>query len=100
MESAGLPPRLMIDFSHANSEKQHDRQLEVAKDVAGQIAAGNKNIIGGMVESHLVSGRQEVIPGQELLFGQSITDACIDWENSIPLLRNLATAVRERRAKE
>jgi 3-deoxy-7-phosphoheptulonate synthase len=100
MEAGGLPARLMIDFSHANSSKQHDRQLDVAKDVAGQIAAGNKNIIGGMVESHLVSGRQDVKQGQELLFGQSITDACIDWEHSIPLLKGLAAAVRERRTKK
>jgi 3-deoxy-7-phosphoheptulonate synthase len=99
MEAAGLPARLMIDFSHANSDKQHDRQLDVAKDVATQIAAGNKHIIGGMVESHLVSGRQDVRPGQELLFGQSITDACIDWKSSIPLLQGLAAAARERRTK-
>ena len=97
MEDTGLPARLMIDFSHANSSKQHDRQLDVAKDVADQIAAGNKHIIGGMVESHLVSGRQDVKQGQELLFGQSITDACIDWKSSIPLLQGLAAAVRERR---
>jgi 3-deoxy-7-phosphoheptulonate synthase len=100
MESAGLPARLMIDFSHANSDKQHDRQLDVAKDVARQIAAGNRNIIGGMVESHLVSGRQDVTQGKELLFGQSITDACIDWENSVPLLQGLAAAVRVRRTKK
>jgi len=100
METAGLPARLMIDFSHANSDKQHDRQLDVAKDVGKQIAAGNRNIIGGMVESHLVSGRQDVTQGQELLFGQSITDACIDWENSVPLLQGLAAAVRERRTKK
>ena len=98
IEVSGLPARLMIDFSHANSSKQHDRQLDVAKDVAEQISAGNKHIIGGMVESHLVSGRQDVTPGQELLFGQSITDACIDWENSVPLLQGLAEAVRKRRA--
>jgi 3-deoxy-7-phosphoheptulonate synthase len=97
IEDSGLPARLMIDFSHANSSKQHDRQLDVAKDVAEQISAGNKHIIGGMVESHLVSGRQDVTPGQELLFGQSITDACIDWENSVPLLQGLAEAVRKRR---
>ena len=99
IENTGLPTRLMIDFSHANSSKQHDRQLEVAKDVSGQIAAGNKHIIGGMVESHLVSGRQDVKQGQELLFGQSITDACIDWESSVPLLQGLAEAVRKRRTQ-
>jgi len=100
MEAAGLSARLMIDFSHANSDKQHDRQIDVAKDVSNQIAAGNRNIIGGMVESHLVSGRQDVMQGQELIFGQSITDACIDWENSVPLLQGLAAAVRERRTKK
>lgn len=100
MEATGLRARLMIDFSHANSEKQYDRQVDVAKDVAGQIAGGNMNIIGGMVESHLVSGRQDVIQGQELLFGQSITDACIDWESSKPLLQGLAAAVRKRRTKK
>ena len=70
---------------------------EVRQYVAEQIAAGNKHIIGGMVESHLVSGRQDVKQGQELLFGQSITDACINWSDSIPLLQGLAEAVRERR---
>jgi 3-deoxy-7-phosphoheptulonate synthase len=99
MERAGLAPRLMIDFSHANSRKQHERQLEVGRDVAGQIAAGDRRIMGAMIESHLQAGRQDVVEGQELLFGQSITDACISWEDSEPLLRTLAQAVRERRSK-
>ncbi len=99
MSKAGLPPRLMVDFSHANSNKQHQRQIEVGKDVAGQIAAGNRNIMGTMIESHLIAGRQNVEEGQDLVFGQSITDACICWEDSEPLLRDLATAVRERRNK-
>jgi 3-deoxy-7-phosphoheptulonate synthase len=98
MQNAGIQPRLMIDFSHANSMKKHDRQLDVAKDVAQQIAAGDKRIIGAMIESHLVAGRQDVVEGQELIFGQSITDACIDWESSVPLLRELAEAVERRRA--
>ena len=98
MQNAGIQPRLMIDFSHANSMKKHDRQLDVAKDVAQQIATGDKRIIGAMIESHLVAGRQDVVEGQELIFGQSITDACIDWESSVPLLRELAEAVERRRA--
>jgi len=97
MEKAGLPPRLMIDFSHANSRKQHERQIDVAHDVAAQIAAGDRRIMGAMIESHLKAGRQDVVEGQELVFGQSITDACIDWDSSVPLLRDLAAAVRQRR---
>jgi len=95
--AAGLTPRLMIDFSHANSEKQHERQVDVGKDVAGQIAAGNQDIIGVMIESHLKAGRQDVLPGQPLEYGKSITDACISWDQSEPLLRELAEAVEERR---
>ncbi|MDT8385427.1 MAG: 3-deoxy-7-phosphoheptulonate synthase AroG [Gammaproteobacteria bacterium] len=98
MLAAGLEPRLMIDFSHANSAKQHERQIAVGKDVAGQIAAGDTRIIGAMIESHLVGGRQNVEEGKELLFGQSITDACIDWDSTPPLLHELAAAVRARRS--
>ena len=98
METAGMPARLMIDFSHANSMKKHERQLDVGRDVAKQIASGDKRIIGAMIESHLVAGRQDVVEGQDLVFGQSITDACIDWENSVPLLQGLAEAVRKRRS--
>jgi len=97
MRRAGLQPSLMIDFSHANSRKQHEKQIDVARDVAGQIRRGNRHIIGAMVESHLVPGRQDLVPGQELLYGQSITDACISWEDSVPVLEELAEAVRERR---
>jgi len=97
LEKAGMTPRLMIDFSHANSSKQHERQLDVGRDVAAQIAAGDKRIMGAMIESHLVGGRQNVVEGQDLVFGQSITDACIDWDSSVPLLRELAAAVRTRR---
>jgi 3-deoxy-7-phosphoheptulonate synthase len=99
MEKAGLQPRLMIDFSHANSNKQHQRQIQVGEDVARQIASGDHRIIGAMIESHLQAGRQDVTEGEELLFGQSITDACISWEDSEPLLRKLAEAVRQRRSQ-
>jgi len=97
MESAGLRPNLMIDFSHANSRKQHDKQIEVARDVASQIRRGNNNITGVMIESHLVAGRQDLIEGRDLVYGQSITDACINWDDSVPVLEQLAAAVRERR---
>ncbi len=95
--TAGLDPRVMIDFSHANSRKQHERQIAVGRDVASQIAAGDDRIIGAMIESHLQAGRQDLQPNQDLVFGQSITDACIAWDDTIPLLQELAAAVRERR---
>lgn len=98
LRGAELSERLMIDFSHANSQKQHARQIQVAEDVAGQIAAGNAGIVGAMVESHLVAGRQDNIPGKPLTFGQSITDACIGWEDSEAVIERLAEAVRMRRA--
>jgi len=97
MQQAGLSPRIMIDFSHANSRKQYARQLEVGHDVTGQIAAGDQRIIGIMAESHLLPGRQDVVTGSELVFGQSITDACIGWEDSEKLLYELAESVRLRR---
>ena len=97
LEVAGLPPRLMVDFSHANSLKQHKRQLIVGQDVAGQVAAGDSRIVGIMAESHLRSGRQDVVPGTELVFGQSITDACIGWDETVGLLELLAAAARQRR---
>ena len=97
LEQAGLAPRLMIDFSHGNSLKQYKRQLLVADDVAGQIAAGDDRIIGVMVESHLKEGRQDIKPGQPLEFGKSITDACLGWEDSEQVLERLAGAVRQRR---
>jgi 3-deoxy-7-phosphoheptulonate synthase len=96
---AGLAARVMIDFSHANSQKQHERQLEVGRDVAGQIAAGDDRIIGAMIESHINPGRQDLIPGQPLDYGVSITDACIGWEATVGLLRELADAVRRRRVR-
>ena len=98
MLAANLEARLMIDFSHANSSKQHERQIAVGQDVAAQIAAGDTRIMGAMIESHLVAGRQNVVEGEELLFGQSITDACIDWDSTPPLLHELAAAVRTRRS--
>lgn len=98
-----LDCRLMIDFSHANSSKQYKRQLEVARDVGGQIAAGSRCIVGAMVESHLVEGRQDLAPGKalaDLKFGQSITDPCIGWDDSVALLDTLAAAVKARRKKK
>ena len=87
----------MIDFSHANSLKQCQRQLIVGDDVAGQIANGDHRIMGVMIESHLKAGSQNVVEGQELTYGQSITDACLSWDDTAPLLRNLAIAVQKRR---
>jgi 3-deoxy-7-phosphoheptulonate synthase len=98
IEAAGLPPRIMVDFSHANSRKQYLEQLEVAQEVARQVASGDRCIVGAMVESHLEAGRQDVLPGKPLLYGQSITDACLGWADSVPLLHRLAEAVRRRRA--
>jgi 3-deoxy-7-phosphoheptulonate synthase len=100
MESNGLKPRLMVDFSHANSRKQHPRQLLVGRDVASQIARGDQRIMGAMIESFLVEGRQDRIEGKTLTYGQSITDACISWVDSEPLLETLADAVRQRRKSD
>ncbi len=97
MSKAGVKPNLMIDFSHANSRKRHERQIDVGEDVAHQIGRGNRNIIGVMIESHLVGGRQDLVKGTELTYGQSITDACLAWKDSEPLLEMLAEAVRKRR---
>jgi 3-deoxy-7-phosphoheptulonate synthase len=97
MEKAGVPPRIMIDCSHANSNKDYRRQSIVCHDVAGQIASGNRNILGVMIESNLVAGSQKLIPGQPLVYGQSITDGCIDWAETHTLLTELAAAVRARR---
>jgi 3-deoxy-7-phosphoheptulonate synthase len=97
LRSAGQREQVMIDFSHANSEKQHRRQIEVGRDVASQIAAGERRITGVMIESHLEEGRQELRPGEPLMRGVSITDACLGWADTQPLLHLLAQAVRERR---
>jgi len=94
---ADLRPNIMIDFSHANSLKQCQRQLIVGEDVGAQIANGDHRIMGVMIESHLKGGSQNVIEGQELTYGQSITDACLSWDDTAPLLRNLARAVQKRR---
>jgi 3-deoxy-7-phosphoheptulonate synthase len=97
MEKAGVAPRIMIDCSHANSNKDHRRQGLVCRDVAGQIAAGDRHIIGVMIESNLVAGAQKFEPGKPLVYGQSITDACIDWSETHQLLTELAAAVRSSR---
>jgi 3-deoxy-7-phosphoheptulonate synthase len=97
LAEAGIAARLMIDFSHGNSGKDPRRQVDVGSDVASQIAEGEGRIIGVMVESHLKAGRQDLLPGKELVYGLSVTDACIGWEDSRALLASLADAVRKRR---
>jgi 3-deoxy-7-phosphoheptulonate synthase len=102
IEHARLPCRLMIDASHANSAKQYERQVEVMRDVGAQIAGGTRCIFGVMIESHLQAGAQKFIPGRDdpaqLVYGQSITDACIGWDTSLEVLDGLAAAVQARRA--
>jgi 3-deoxy-7-phosphoheptulonate synthase len=98
LKSAGLREQVMIDVSHANSSKQHQRQIVVAADVAAQIAAGDQRITGMMIESHLEEGRQDIVPGVPLKHGVSVTDACISMAQTIPVLAELAAAVRARRA--
>lgn len=98
LEDAGLRPQVMIDCSHANSNKDYTRQPIVCRDVAAQIASGDRRIIGVMLESNLVAGAQKLVPGQSLVYGQSITDACIAWDETLPLLRELAAAVRSARS--
>jgi 3-deoxy-7-phosphoheptulonate synthase len=97
--AVGLPQHLMIDVSHANSYKDHRRQSEVAHQVAAQVGGGDGRIIGVMSESNLKAGRQDLSPHKELVYGQSITDSCIAWEETIPLLDELAHAVRLRRLR-
>jgi 3-deoxy-7-phosphoheptulonate synthase len=97
MQKADLKANIMIDLSHANSLKQCQRQLLVAEDVAEQVAGGDQRIMGVMIESHLKSGRQDIVPGQPLVYGQSITDGCIDWADTEILLKDLALAVQKRR---
>ncbi len=97
LEAAGLNPRLMVDCSHANSQKQFHKQAEVCRDIIHQIKTGQDNIFGVMIESHLEEGRQDFKAGAELTYGQSITDACIGWEDSENLLRELAAGVRAKR---
>lgn len=93
---AGLPAQVMIDFSHANSSKQFKKQLDVNANVCAQIAGGEKAIIGVMIESHLVEGNQNLESGKPLIYGKSVTDACIGWQDTEILLRQLAAAVRAR----
>jgi 3-deoxy-7-phosphoheptulonate synthase len=96
LERADLPARIMVDCSHANSNKDYRRQPIVCRDVASQVAKGDTRIIGVMIESNLVAGAQQLIPGQPLVYGQSITDACLGWDETLPLLRELADAVKSR----
>ncbi len=102
LAAAGMQPNLMVDCSHANSSKQHEKQTEVAGDIAAQIAGGSRQVFGVMVESHLVAGAQKFTPGKDdvhaLAYGKSITDACLGWEPSVDVLETLARAVAKRRA--
>jgi len=101
LEESGIGPgRIMIDFSHANSCKQPRKQAEVGENVMGQIAGGEGRIMGVMVESHLVEGRQDVVPGRDLVYGQSITDACLGWDHTAGLLNRLAESVKRRRSRQ
>lgn len=97
LQSAKVNSKLMVDCSHANSMKQHERQLLVAKSISEQLTDGNENLMGAMIESHLVEGRQDVANGKSLNYGQSITDACLGWDDSIQALELLAQGVRARR---
>jgi len=99
LAEAGIPARIMIDFSHGNSAKDPQKQVDVGRSVATQIASGDERIFGVMVESHLKAGRQDLIPGKDLAYGLSITDACIGWEDSHTILDALADAVGQRRLK-
>ncbi len=103
LAKAGLPPTLMVDCSHANSSKQHEKQVDVARDIATQVQGGSKSVFGVMVESHLNAGAQKFSPGQDdaakLAYGQSITDACLGWADSLTVLETLSAAVTARRAR-
>lgn len=99
LAASKLNTKIMIDFSHANSSKKFENQMLVCDDVAGQVSAGNDNIFGVMVESHLVEGRQDLVDGKAATYGQSITDACIGWSDTEKLLATLDQAVTTRRAK-
>jgi 3-deoxy-7-phosphoheptulonate synthase len=98
LRAGGLPERIVIDASHDNSGKDHKHQPKVVAEIADQVAAGNEAIVGVMMESFLVAGRQDLDPDGEMVFGQSITDACIDWDTTVLALDRLAAATRERRA--
>ncbi|HEX5127113.1 MAG TPA: 3-deoxy-7-phosphoheptulonate synthase AroG [Rhodocyclaceae bacterium] len=99
LAQSGVTAKLMVDFSHANSRKQYQLQMEVARDVAEQMAAGEDRIMGVMCESHINAGRQDLVPGQPLEYAKSITDACIGWDDTITVLDTLAEGVRKRRVK-
>ncbi|MFC5520476.1 3-deoxy-7-phosphoheptulonate synthase [Polaromonas jejuensis] len=104
LEASKLPATLMVDCSHANSSKQHEKQVDVARDIAGQIAGGSRHVFGLMVESHLHAGAQKFTPGKDdakaLEYGKSITDACLGWGDSLAVLESLSAAVLARRAKK
>ncbi len=101
LAAAKLPATLMVDCSHANSSKQHDKQIEVARDIAAQLASGSRSVFGVMVESHLNAGAQKFSPGKDdpakLAYGQSITDACIGWDDTVTVLDALSQAIKARR---
>ncbi len=99
LAESGIAARIMIDCSHGNSGKEPAKQVGVGQDVAGQVAAGDARIFGVMIESHLKAGRQDLMPGKALVYGQSITDACVGWEDSRALIDTFADAVRQRRLK-
>jgi 3-deoxy-7-phosphoheptulonate synthase len=102
LAAAKLPATLMVDCSHANSSKQHEKQIDVARDIAGQVASGSRQVFGLMVESHLQAGAQKFTPGKDdaraLEYGKSITDACLAWDDSLAVLQTLSDAVLARRA--
>jgi len=95
--TAALACRLMIDASHGNSQKKPENQVPVLRNVGDQLAAGDMRIFGVMIESHLVAGRQDLVPGKALTYGQSVTDGCIGWEDTVATLEHLAASVRDRR---
>jgi 3-deoxy-7-phosphoheptulonate synthase len=97
LKACSIKANLMIDFSHANSQKDYKKQIDVAENVAQQVTKGDKNIIGAMIESHLVADRQNCDDKETLTYGQSITDACINWQDSIKILTRLSEAVQQRR---
>ena len=100
LATAGLAAHVMIDCSHANSQKRHERQIDVARDVAAQVGSGDARICGLMIESHINPGRQDLVPGQPLQYGVSITDACIGWDATVEVLHELAAAARTRRVRQ
>ena len=97
LRAVGLPERVVVDASHDNSGKDHNHQPTVVRDIAAQIAGGDESLVGVMLESFIVGGRQDLEDDQPRIYGQSITDACISWETTLAVLDDLAAAVRERR---